>query len=952
MKFFSTFFTGLLFLLPALSSAQSGDLFLHHYKIPLKNVENQNYAVTQGNRGVMYFANQKGILSYDGVNWELIATANTPYTLATDKARQNTVFVGCRESFGYLKTDNRGVDIFVSISKEYSDFGEIRQSFLTPDYGYFYSSKALFKVSLADKKVLKVWKPTQEGDWQGIVQLNQHIYIQIKNKGLHQVQDNQLVACPETQPYSGLSVQTAFAFSANQCLVGMSNNWAYLFDGKKLQLYMPVAREYMLGSAIHTSLSLSDKLGAIGTLSGGVILLNKQNYTTQHIINYQTGLPDDEVYALGADSQGGLWICHAKGITRADMDLPVRLYSGYAGLEGNIESMLNMNDSLFVATSDGLFYLQKVAQYEQVESLIKKERRYLKTVETVTKTQKITDEPQAGKVRIYRHSRDGIKQPKRKIELVEDTKSKDIPTRTVSSELTTSFFSNAEARKAYAVQSIPFVFKKVQDLDTKCKQLLHYQNRLLVATNQGVYEVYHEGKELISRKIIPNEYINFMIQSPQKANHFYIGTDKGVFWIAFERGGWIVKDQQTNLNRAIHSILEYQNQLWLGAESQVFKLTIGKDKLGKPQVYSFKDSYSENVTVRVLKDKPAFLLTSGVYTYTEAQDKMFKDARLARYFNAQSPLFYGQPNYTWIRNGNWQNISHPTDTDSLKTIFLELFDEIQDIYVDAHRNIWVVDNNSLYSIDASAQFHDGGHFDIFLKHIVQNLPNSEEEAFLDLALSHFEYSKQGLAVTFKMASPFYRHEHSIEYQYKLEGLSDEWSKWDTKSIIAYPYIPSGKYVLRIRAKNMFGKVSEEKVYAFEVRPPFWETYWFYGLQISVLAGLLLIAFVFNRRGQNSRWAIVLTIIALITLFEFLTLLFEPYVDTFANGIPFFKLGMNILLALTLLPAEHYLRRWLQRPAKRITLADDNTSIPERHERQDTPHVAEQESPAASKTLES
>jgi hypothetical protein len=39
----------------------------------------------------------------------------------------------------------------------------------------------------------------------------------------------------------------------------------------------------------------------------------------------------------------------------------------------------------------------------------------------------------------------------------------------------------------------------------------------------------------------------------------------------------------------------------------------------------------------------------------------------------------------------------------------------------------------------------------------------------------------------------------------------------------------------------------------------------------------------------------------------LFLLFEPYVDDVANGIPVLKLGMNIMLALSLSPLERFLR---------------------------------------------
>ena len=57
---------------------------------------------------------------------------------------------------------------------------------------------------------------------------------------------------------------------------------------------------------------------------------------------------------------------------------------------------------------------------------------------------------------------------------------------------------------------------------------------------------------------------------------------------------------------------------------------------------------------------------------------------------------------------------------------------------------------------------------------------------------------------------------------------------------------------------------------------------------------------------------------MITVFEFFILLLEPYVENFSNGIPIFKLGMNILLAISLNPIERLLNRWVQKPAKHNT----------------------------------
>ena len=76
---------------------------------------------------------------------------------------------------------------------------------------------------------------------------------------------------------------------------------------------------------------------------------------------------------------------------------------------------------------------------------------------------------------------------------------------------------------AQKVYSVDYIFKKIKNIDGKCKQLLKYNDVLLVASNKGLYEI--KGKE--SKQILKKEYVN-CIQPSSFGGVFYIGTDKGI----------------------------------------------------------------------------------------------------------------------------------------------------------------------------------------------------------------------------------------------------------------------------------------------------------------------------------------------------------------------------------------------------------------------------------------
>ncbi|HTL80821.1 MAG TPA: triple tyrosine motif-containing protein, partial [Bacteroidia bacterium] len=79
------------------------------------------------------------------------------------------------------------------------------------------------------------------------------------------------------------------------------------------------------------------------------------------------------------------------------------------------------------------------------------------------------------------------------------------------------------------------------------------------------------------------------------------------------------------------------------------------------------------------------------------------------------------------------------------------------------------------------------------------------------------------------------------YQYKLEGIDDDWSKATTNRYVSYTNLPGGNYELHVRVADSNGNWSDDKILVhIHVQPPFWKTTWFYILcVIVVITGFIL-----------------------------------------------------------------------------------------------------------------
>jgi len=942
---------------PIFLQAKTGDVFLQNYEIPIPNLDNHNLAAVQGLNDWMFFANTKGVLVYDGVRWELIETFTTPNALVYDKENQ-VVFVGCRDNFGYIYQDRKGRLIYHSIPREGKadfvvmglevrlasikdfatttgrSFGQITRILMSPKYVYFYSDKEFFRITRKTRRFSKSWTLENfEDRFSGIFLHKNILFLNVANEGLHFIDRNENLTFFEGgERFQYLYIRTSLQYDSEQSLLGADNSWNYLFDGNKFTLFFFVEEDFLKASQLSFSINIDNETFATATLTGGVIILEKKTGKTKEIINYQTGLPDDEILALTRDKLGGLWICHEQGITRADLQIPIKTFSSYAGLDGFVTNVEKIGDSLFVGTSKGLFFLSKVESFDEVEGYIKKEAKRFQQVKTITKVVRITEPTDKQNFRTYNRNEQRTKDrttERRRIKTKE--KSENSKEQLVSIQESRPTFTTSEKRKAYALASIPYIFKRVEGTDAKVHQLLTVENHLLTATNAGLYVVSNqEGQVPTAQMLIEDVDINFLLPHPNSKNKVvYVGTSGGLKRVVFGGGVWKEVESLENFEDETYSILFFDDNLWVGAENRVVRIKLDstgafqdyQDKL-KYFSYPFEESYSEKVPVRLVDNKIVVFLSRGIFSYDAKSNAFKKDKKLQKYLNPRATLIYQQEGFTWTNAlKNWLNLEAEKKTKTSFT-FLEIFKDISNIFVDNSENLWIVNKGDLYEVDtkkadANSLKNYKTAFDVKLRSI-----QNPKGGYFPLEDSlRVDYGDTTVSFNFQFATSFYQSESGIQYQYWLENAEekgkdkkDKWSDWDKNATISFPFLPSGKYKLHIRAKNVFGQSIEKKVFTLEIRPPFWETTLFYALQTLFFLTLLILSFIFSRsqRGIVANISYVLSFITIITLFEFLILLIEPYVDDASEGIPVFKLGMNIILAMTLAPAEQLLRRFLRR----------------------------------------
>ncbi|MBS1519184.1 MAG: hypothetical protein JSS91_13950 [Bacteroidetes bacterium] len=117
------------------------------------------------------------------------------------------------------------------------------------------------------------------------------------------------------------------------------------------------------------------------------------------------------------------------------------------------------------------------------------------------------------------------------------------------------------------------------------------------------------------------------------------------------------------------------------------------------------------------------------------------------------------------------------------------------------------------------------------------------------ALKGIDLSYSDNLINIGFSSSDYVNPSKVKFSYTLEGFDENWILADYNRNAVYTNLDPGDYVFKVRGTNSDGvgneKISEIKIH---ISPPFWKTWWFYSLMLSLI--IVSVVIVQNVRIKN------------------------------------------------------------------------------------------------------
>jgi len=743
----------------------------------------QIYDVKQDKEGILYFANNDGLLTFDGSYWKIYPMPNhtSVKSLAIDATGK--IYVGGQDEVGYFYPNQYGVLKFHSIKQllpvKARQFADIWDIVIDGDQVFFRTIEAVFQYK---NNHITVFDAID--GWRFLTKVNQTIVAYDNEMGLLVFEQNHWVSKFGKMPSAGMRVTGITHFSGDTLLVSTQKNGLYLLHGQTLTKKNTPIDGLLATDLLNCIQKIDSDRYALGTAANGILIIDGKGNLIQKFSNAE-GLQNSNVYRILSDHDKNLWLALENGVSFVNYNTSIKSIYPVKGNQTISTAISIFNKKLYIGTSNGLYNISL--------DMSKPDLSYCKGAFTEVNNTKgqvwnltelnhhllmghqdgafIVNDNTAVPLMTWQgvwafkplpNSNDVIAGTYTGLELIKGSANGNFIDGGKPDGIYESLDNIAVDNHGNIWASHPFrgIFK--MQLSADKSKVLHYtkytqanglpsaqnnlvyfiNNKVLAATEKGIYE--YDAK---SNRFIRSAFFDPIFKtSPVE---YFTPDSKGNIWFVNNRRVGVI-DFSKKTNHKPYEVMYFPE-----LTDQTVK--------GSEFIYPYND---ENIFIG--SNDGVFHLNYSQYTQSSTPLKVVLSTVKA--IAEKDSLVFG---------GYFFNDNYSGADQSLKQVI--------------------------------------------------SLPNRWNSF-------HFEYS-----------SSLYAQKSNIEFSYKLKGFDQSWSAWSPKTEKDYTNLPYGMYTFSVIARNNLGTASQPVNYTFIVMPAWYQTAWAYLFYLLILLILIRLFILWQRK---------------------------------------------------------------------------------------------------------
>jgi DNA-binding CsgD family transcriptional regulator/ligand-binding sensor domain-containing protein len=333
----------------------TGIPFIKNYERTEYDGGRQTWDIAQNDKNLLYFANNSGVLEFDGTSWTRYQVSNRSVVRSVELDNNGRLYVGAYNEFGYLEEQSNGQKKYHSIAADlpgdFKDFGEIWRIFATEDGIIFQSFTTVFFYKDGEVKVL-----ADDQQFHFAFYINKELYISEEQKGLMKYSGQEFEQVEGGTFFNkGRKVWSMNALNSDSLLIGTQNDGLFIYHNGDITPWSTEVNDFILRNQLFQVSRISEKYFMFGSIQDGLVLSNKAGQIIQHI-NKEKGLQNNTILSAYTDHEGNLWLGLDNGIDYIEVSSPITYFGEGYNIEGTGYTSTIYDGKIYLGTNQALFY--------------------------------------------------------------------------------------------------------------------------------------------------------------------------------------------------------------------------------------------------------------------------------------------------------------------------------------------------------------------------------------------------------------------------------------------------------------------------------------------------------------------------------------------------------------------------------------------------------------------
>ncbi len=775
----------------------AGQPLIRNYFHQEFGAEIQNWDVVQNAQGLVYFANNAGVVEYDGHTWRLIELPShlSVLSLALDSGT-GRIYVGGSGDFGYLAPDEIGRLRFFSLlpasARQDGRFDQIFTPAVTPSGVYFQAKSNLCHYA-AERLDCRPWSGPSR-----LAFIAGRQYVQQGRGALMEMVQGDLRPAPDGQRFVDREITVMLPSpdgDGQGLLVGTRAFDLFAQRDGVFEPFLTAASRRLVRGELLDGAVLPDGSLAFATSLGGVLIVDRKGHIIRQI-DRQSGLMDNHVHGIWADRQGGLWLALQSGISRVEAVAPFSRFGEESGLEREWREILIHQDTMYVRGYKGAFTAALPSPNDAASATAAAPLRFTRVAEIEPPVWAFT---------------------------------------TVGGRLLISSQNAIYEKRGHTFQRIATYASTPIAMYRSRRD----PNRVYVGLQEGA----------ASLRLVHGGWLDEgRIDGIHETVTSIAEDDRGSLWMVLERQRVIRVDFAAPPPPTSAALTASA-----GSSAAAFDVELARTP-PRVRVHAYD---RETLTGRTYADefagRPVFLSETGIFEFDAATDGFVPVREFAPLLAA------GRKSFFWIaedgRGTVWVASRKPGSVDVLRKDADGRYvadkasiisSRVWSIYLEPKGDVvWLPTPDALLRYDPSVQKHDAESSATLIRRVAvdegsivyggtPDLPGASKPsaAARQLIIPFGHHS-----LRFDFAAPTFKEAERNEYQTHLEGFDADWSGWRREPNRSYTNLPEGRYSFHVRARDARGTIGTQASFSFTIDPPWYRSrlaYAAYGLAICAL----------------------------------------------------------------------------------------------------------------------